>query len=38
MIRESAIVIEDGDEYIRNGRKLIKEDFSYDFSKFLEND
>lgn len=37
MIKESAIVIEYGDEYIRNGRKLIKEDFSYDFSKFIGN-
>ena len=35
-IRENAIVIEDGDETIRNGRKLIKEDFSY-FFKGLED-
>ena len=35
-IRENAIVIEDGDEIIRNGRKLIKEDFSY-FFKGLED-
>ena len=35
-IEENAIVIEDGDEMIRNGRKLYKEDFSY-FFKGLED-
>jgi hypothetical protein len=37
MIKESAIVIEHGDEYIRNGRKLIKEDFSFDFKNYAGN-
>jgi hypothetical protein len=37
MIKESAIVIEYGDEYIRNGRKLIKEDFSFDFKNYTGN-
>ena len=37
MIKESAVVIEYGDEYIRNGRKLIKEDFSFDFKKYAGN-
>ena len=33
MVKESAMVIEYGDEDIRNGRKLMKEDFTYDYSR-----
>lgn len=33
MVKESALVIEYGDEDIRNGRKLMKEDFTYDYSR-----
>ena len=33
MIKESMIVVEDGDEFIRNGRRLMKEDFSYSFER-----
>lgn len=36
MMRESMLVIEDGDEYIRNGRRLMKEDFTYGFDKSFE--
>lgn len=36
-IKQSAMVIEDGNETIRNGRKLQKEDFSY-FFKGLDSD
>ena len=31
MMKESMVVIEEGDEFIRNGRRLMKEDFSYSF-------
>lgn len=34
MIKESQYVIEYGDEYIRNGRKLVKEDFTYNYGDF----
>ena len=34
MIKESQYVIEYGDEYIRNGRRLIKEDFTYNYGDF----
>ncbi len=34
MIKESAVVIEYGEQYIRNGRKLIKEDFTYEFKNY----
>ena len=37
MIKESQYVIEDGDEYIRNGRRLVKEDFSYSFRNYEFN-
>ena len=30
------MVIEDGSTQIRNGRKLIKEDFTYGFNNFKE--
>ena len=33
MIKESMTVIEEGDEFIRNGRRLIKEDFTYSFER-----
>lgn len=33
MVKESPMIIEEGTEYIRNGRKLQKEDFSYHYEK-----
>ena len=34
MMKESATIIEDGEEFIRNERRLLKEDFTYSFEKF----
>ena len=33
-IKESPTVIEDGDETIKNGRRLMKEDFTYNFAEY----
>ncbi len=33
MMTEDALIIEFGEEYIRNGRKLMKEDFEINFNK-----